>query len=166
MKTKFSIHIFILAVFLCSCRFPDYLSEPEDIGVNRYGAEIFLQLNNQKNLKGELLSVEQNSVYLLTDSADRFKLVIIPVNAIERYKALYARPKNYEPSIPLLSLLSFSNGLFAIFTLPLSLITTLSIVNGAELSVAIKGRNFDELKMFSRYPQGIPKGINLKDIKR
>jgi|WetSurMetagenome_2_1015567.scaffolds.fasta_scaffold06554_2 hypothetical protein len=177
MKTKPGLYIGLIILILCGCKTAKYLPQSEAIDINEYGSFINVSLTNKKTINGELLSVKDGILTVLTDSATNKKAVTIPVILVKKFYLLYARPKNYGWTIPVYAastLLPFPDpagddfmpfhGFFALLTVPINLIVTSTVVrnsfryNNASIT-------YEQLKMFARFPQGIPANINITSIK-
>jgi len=54
-----------------------------------------------------------------------------------------------------------------LITFPINFVTTIIITSTSEYKYTITDKNlkFEQLGMYARFPQGIPEGINLIDIK-
>lgn len=64
-------------------------------------------------------------------------------------------------------LLPFIHGAISIFTLPIHLIVTITATATGENAFKYSDKNmtYDKLRMFARFPQGIPPNIKLANIK-
>jgi hypothetical protein len=173
MITYIKTLIWIVIFGLSACSYPTYLPKIEKLGEDRFGSYIMIRQPNSKIIKGELISVENARIRVLVDSTNygeptiyRKMLSIDPLR-MESYTVYFAKPISYEAFIPLLCLTSISHGLFAVFSLPINLISTIAIVSGERKVTSYKMRdiNLDQLRMFARYPQGIPPGIDFATIK-
>ena len=116
---------------------------------------------------GELIAIDKDSVYILSPDEN---FTIISTNNIEQAAlVIYKRdPKGFVIWWILGTLSTISNGLFAIFTAPLWLITG-TTVTATEASRPNKlyypGTPWQEMGKFARFPQGIPEGLNPKELK-
>lgn len=93
--------------------------------------------------------------------------VYVAENDIRSFKIKPVDPENYSWSIPVLSLLSISHGFLLIITLPINLTSTIIMTSKGFYQYEYTNRelNFSTLKMYSRFPDGIPKNIKIEDIK-
>lgn len=115
---------------------------------------------------GELIAVHNDSVYLLGFDS----LIIIPADNVERGVLVLFKKETGKyalwSSIGLIS--SVSNGVFAIGTAPLwlimGIITTVSESQAKNFRLYPQ-RSWVEIRKFSRFPQGIPEGLNLNQLK-
>jgi hypothetical protein len=64
-------------------------------------------------------------------------------------------------------LLPFIHGWYSIFTIPIHLIVTISVTASGENAFKYNNKKmtYEELKMFARFPQGIPPDIDLANVK-
>lgn len=112
-----------------------------------------------------MIEIDSNKLVIL--STVKKNCVTIPIQDIRRFSLKYAKTPQYGWSIPVYSLATLSHGFLLGFTLPINLITTIIVTNTGEKSFKYNEKNFsfDQLKMFARYPQGIPEHISLDMIK-
>jgi hypothetical protein len=164
MKIKYFIFIILIMSCFGACTYPYYLPQSETIDVNQYGS--YIEINPmQGELSGELLAVDNNAITILTDLNFQKKVEIVPLSKVHTFSIRYAKSKSYGWTIPVFSLATISHGVFAIFTFPLNLISTISITASAINSYKYKNITYDQLKMYARFPQGIPANVDLGTIK-
>ncbi len=179
MKNKY-LFLIIFIVFISACYTPSYLPKPETINENQFGSYIKITDLAGNKYKGELIAVENNTLYVLHKEYDT-TLLKINISNIFKYRIMYAKGKNYwwlipifslSPSIPMPdpnpkgSVISF-HGFFAFLTVPLNLIVTslVSISSFYAFTYTQDKISYEQLKMFARFPAGIPKNIKLEKIK-
>jgi hypothetical protein len=159
----------LLAIIAGSCSSPKYLPSVEEIDINQYGSHIRIYNNTDGIVRGELVAIDTSKIVVLTepDKVNISKCVIVPVNEVNRFKLQFARQKHYGWTIPLYGLATISHGYFSIFTAPANLLVTISVTGSGENSFTYSDKNmtFKQLKMFARFPQGIPPGVDIADIK-
>ncbi len=168
----------LMAILLAACSVPQYLPTADKIDVNPYGSYIVVNSISGRVTDGELIAFERNNFVVLTtslrDSAK--KSVIIPTNEVKSFTLQYAQPKHYGWTIPLYTVACISHGWFLIFSVPINLIVTISVTVAGENAYEYKFRdltsdkngkviNSEQVKMFARFPYGIPTGIDLASIK-
>lgn len=163
MKTK--IFIIILIVITNSCSTPAYLPSSDKIDVNEHGSYIELYQKNKIMLDGELIALDSNQIVILT-GLDK-NCAIVPMSEVKKFRLEYAKPKHYGWIIPLGIFLPLIHGYYSVLTLPAHLLVTIAVTVSGEnaFTYSSKTMTFDELKMFARFPQGIPPGIELAGIK-
>lgn len=166
MRTKVGLFVCVLLLF-CACSTPAYLPSYKEVGQNQYGAYIKIRQLEGGRVKGELLAVGQHELIILCNNNDKRTVKTVLKDNLYDYKILYAKPERYAWTIPVYSLLTLSHGFIAILTLPLNLIVTsaVSISGNDTYNYAYAELSYEQLKMFARFPQGIPPNVNLADIK-
>lgn len=166
MKTKI-ILILLISTILFSCvpYTPAYLPSSNQIDLSKYGSFIKLEYKDSLYYEGELIAIDNKNLIILTESEG--KCESIPLKGLARFVLYSAVPKDYGVFVPLYSILTFSHGLFGIFTLPINLITTISVAIGGRNAYRYTDNNItvQELKMYARFPQGVPPNVKLDEIK-
>lgn len=180
---KINVLVTSLWLLLCSgCALPQYLPYAKKIGENTYGSYIKLDLVRGNDVRGELIAVFDTGVIVFSMASNDSNRVIsiVPFSGIENFKLYFARPLQYEwaflPAI-ILPVLPFPDpdypkdlmpfhGFFAFITLPVNTIAAGIAYSSAisELTYSDKSISHEELKMFARYPQGLPAGVSLIEI--
>ena len=171
MKTKFTI-IVLLVIIMSSCKTPAYLPSSDMIDVNQNGSYIMVIRKSASNteasefVNGELIAIDSNNLIVLSEKTT--ECIIVPMNDVNRFELQYAKSKHYGWTIPVFTFASFAHGLFGIFTIPINLIVTILVTASGENAFIYKGKNmtYDQLKMFARFPQGIPSNVDLESIKQ
>ena len=151
---------------MSSCTTPGYLPKIDSIDIDPYGAYIDIKPHTGPNIKGELIAIDSSLIVVLTKNKDAWTAVPLSVDNIKSFKLSYARNKDYGWTIPVFTLATISHGLFLIITAPINLIVTTSVAIGSKKSFQYtdKTMSLRKLKMFARFPQGIPPTIDFKDI--
>jgi len=163
MKTNIAL-IGLLIVFLSSCSSPKYLPSADKIDVNEYGSYIKLSCKTGVNIVGELIAIDNNEIIVLTEEIR--PCMTVPVNEVKQFKLKYAKPKNYTWTIPVYTLATLGHGYFFLFSAPVNLSMTILTASGVNVfTYSDKDITYDKLKMFARFPQGIPANIDLTSIK-
>lgn len=158
----------IVAALAVSCAAPvSYLPEQEMIGEEKHGSYIEISTYSGKLYAGELIAVGDSALVVREEFAGLSHCFLSPILEIKSFSIRYANGKNYGWAVPLYTLGSISHGLFLIFTAPINLIATTVIAVDASRTYEMNSRvmTFEELKLFSRFPQGLPEGITLEMIK-
>lgn len=157
--------LFFVMSISSGCHFPSYLPTANEINASTHGSYIMVNHKNKGKVKGELISVDSHEMIVLREND--MKCIELPLTGIRGFKLVYAEPRHYGWTIPLYTLATIAHGAFAVFTMPLNLIFTVALTTGAENAFTYKKDDitFEQLKMFSRFPQGIPPGIGLSEIK-
>ena len=164
MKNK-GIIITLIIIIMSSCALPSYLPSSDKIDINQHGSYIKVTRRSNANVKGELIAVDIDKIIILSKKTKN--CISVPKDEVMWFKIRYARPKSYGWSIPLGIVLPFMHGFYSIITLPIHLITTISIAASGRQAYKLNNRtvNYDRLNMFSRFPQGIPQHIDPVSIK-
>ena len=162
MKTN----IFILGLFLVllnSCSTPSYLPSSDQIDVNEYGSHIRFR-TAYSDIEGELIAIDSTEITVLL--AEKRTCVTFPLNEVKLFKLTYAQPKQYGWKIPVYTLATIAHGWWLTLTAPLNLIVTISVTASGDNAFTYSDKNmtYDKLRMFARFPQGIPPHIELESI--
>ncbi|MBU1356892.1 MAG: hypothetical protein KJ620_10030 [Candidatus Edwardsbacteria bacterium] len=158
----------ILAALAASCAGPiSYLPEHEMIGEESYGSYIEISTYSGKIYAGELIAVGDSGLVVREEIENLSHCFLSPLADIKSFSIRYANGKNYGWAVPLYTLGSLSHGMFFIFTAPINLIATTVIAVEASQAYEMNSQvmTFAELKLFARFPQGLPEGITLEMIK-
>ncbi len=152
-------------IIVCSCTAPKYLPTSDKIDGNEYGSYIQITAPNFRSINGELIAIDTKEIVVLTEKEQ--KCVTVPLNEVHRFSLHYAKGKNYGWTIPVGMLVSCAHGAYAIFTLPINLIVTISVTSSGANDFKFNERTmtYDKLRMYARFPQGIPATIDISSIK-
>jgi hypothetical protein len=166
MDYKLIILGILLALLNSSCKAPAYLPEVEEIGVNEFGSSITVNLSKAADIKGELIAIDSENLIVLTKEKEIKQIRTIPFTDISSFKLKYAQPKNYGLTIPGSALVSLSHGYLAVFTAPLNIIVTSIVTARGANAFTYNDKNisWEDLKMFARFPHGLPAHIEVSDI--
>lgn len=165
MLIRFTSRLLILIAVLASCRNADYLPKVDGLGTSPYGAYIVVKSNAAPTLRGELIAVQSDSLFVMDE--ELMEMAIRPLNQVDEFYLRYAQPKHYSYTIPLAAAWSISHGKYAVITMPINLIATISVTAEGWHSFEYKREDLNnaDLAMFARFPQGIPQGLTLAQIK-
>ena len=161
MKTNI-ILIALLGLLTSSCYYtPKYLPTSENIDINKYGSYIYVNYGSKSQINGELIAIDSNSITVLKASTK--KCMTIPMADVKKFELQYAAPKKHGWAIPFFSFLTLSHGIGLVATLPINLIVTISVAVGGKKSFTYSNKKmtYDKLRMFARFPQGVPAHIDL-----
>lgn len=183
MLKKIIKHLILLIILVSGCTTTEiprqYLPPPGKVGTSIYGSwtEVILKqpnsLSDNNEIKGELISYQNDTLFLLLMSGDLTK---IKSNDIEEAKLYIYRNQAgtyaivtvllFIPSI--IGVIAIGHPAFLIFGAP-GLITGL-IFTGIEsssknnlLQYPIEN-SLDDFKIFSRFPQGIPASVDQNNL--
>lgn len=157
-----------LATFLtaaCSISFPEYLPRAKEVKVNPNGAYLKLSCNPGPDVAGELIAVEEDAFIVLPQDSSHCQA--IPLINVTDFDLYFAKPPNHWPAFALTFLSTVTHGIFLIFTAPVNLLVGGSVALSARSSVRYTPKNAtaNKLKLFARFPQGLPPGVDWEDIR-
>jgi len=164
MKTK-TILIGLLAIIISSCSSRRYLPSKNKVDVNQNGSYIKIICKTTPNIDGELIAIDSNTIVVLTATTNN--CIAVDINDIKRFKLRYAKPQYRGLIIPIYTLAAMAHGLGAAITVPISLIVTVSVAATGKSAFTYNNKNmtYEKLKMYARFPQGIPPAIDIATIK-
>lgn len=162
-----------LMVLVASCSPKPYLPKPKEYLGNVKGSYIqtISKGRPQKVHEGEIIAVERD--YLLIISVSRWDTttVVLRENVLSAYIQLASTsddPGKINTWAGLMNIMTLAHGYFMIFTVPINLIASISTASGAanstyriEYPQEIK---WEEIRKFSRFPQGMPHGVTMRDL--
>jgi hypothetical protein len=167
MKTKpaFLLLPALFALLLGACQTAKYLPDSTEIGYGLYGGQIELRKTDKQFLEGELIALDSTSL-LIRQDADK-GCVQVPIAEVKNFTLRYARPKKYWWSVPVYTLVTLSHGAYLIYSAPANAIVTNTVAITGEnaYQYSHKQLTYDQLRMFARFPQGLPPGIKPEAIK-
>lgn len=150
--------LFVCLLALTGCLSTSFLPYYQDLGSNPYGSYIKIRNIDKNYFTGELISVMDTGLVILEERDAVRSIRIIPKHEIKKYYVTYAR-KSASRSIPFV--ISFLHGWF----FPITQLINIVASEGANFNYTDKSLPYPELKMFARFPQGIPDKISIYDIK-
>ena len=150
---------------LGSCSSPIYLPSSEKININEHGSLIRINSQTKSFIEGELISIDSNNIIILSEKKNQCE--IVSLKNVNRFKLRYAKPKHYGWTIPTTIILPVIHGVYSLLTFPVNLIVSISVTASGENAFTYNNKNItiDKLKMFARFPQGLPSNIDLASIK-
>jgi hypothetical protein len=162
--------ILSLAVLAASCAGPvSYLPEHEMIGEENHGAYIEIGTLSGKVYSGELIAVGDSSLIVREEIDSLSHCFLSPLSDIRSYTIRFANGKNYGWAVPFYTLGTISHGIGLILTAPVNFLVTTVIALDACYAYQMESWNttitYAELKMYARFPQGLPEGVTLDMIK-
>ena len=174
MKNFKAFTFFLLFALLIStaCSSPKYLSSPANFKQHVKGLFLEYTLGKPKDkIIGEIIEVNPEEVIILPIE-ENASIRTIPKSEILEADIIVAstsdNPKSISTWAGLVNLLSVSHGRVGVFSLPINLLTTISIGNSAAKSAyRIKypaDVSWDQMNKFARFPQGIPASIDRNEI--
>ncbi|HQW13083.1 MAG TPA: hypothetical protein PK076_06030 [Saprospiraceae bacterium] len=164
MKSKY-LMIALIAIIIFGCKTPRILPTSGNIDVNEYGSYIKTKLVSKSKIEGELIAIDSTSMVILSKADGNCK--IIPIANVHSFKLLYAKPKKYYWAYPVFLLLSATHQFIGAISLPVNFIATTLIIISANNAFTYTNKKikYEELKMFARFPEGIPASIKIENIR-
>jgi hypothetical protein len=155
----------LLALMAASCAAPvSYLPEHEMVGEERWGAFIEVMILDGGSYAGELIAVGEADLIIREEMAGLSSCLAVPLARVRRYTVRYANGPDYGGLVPLYTLGTLTHGLWLIFSAPVNFLATTIIAVEASYAYELDSRkdrlSFEELKMFARFPQGLPPGVS------
>lgn len=153
-----------LILFLMGCSSPKYLPKPTGIDENPFGSYLKIFKYDLPPIKGELIAIENKTIIVLNENTNQ--LETIPFNEIKTFKLRYAKPKHYGWTIPIFLIYPFIHGYYSFFTIPVHLAATISLTILGENAYQYSDKNmtYDQMKMFARFPQGVPEYFTFQKL--
>ncbi len=175
MKQNKLLVLLILILCCSSCkRQEQFLAPYDDINSSPYGSLAKLKCKDGITYKGELIALADGKVYLLS-VANNNKLLPVPISEITEYNLKFARSKKNYKNWMTLGFTSLSHGWFSIITIIPNLVIPSSLSKAEQKEYSVKHSMKDPLLLdvdhpeiinrFCRFPQGVPEGVDLRDIK-
>lgn len=171
MRIKSVLKGLTIACLLGGCASPKYLPAYDAVDMSEYGSRITVEKTAGQEIKGELIAIDSNSLIILADSnyikRMNSTIIIIPRDEVQKFRLRYARSKNFGWTIPFFGLATFSHGYYLVISAPVNLIitTAITVATASQFEYNEKEMTWERLKMFARFPQGIPPGINVNSLK-
>ncbi len=167
MKTKLYSALTFILFAISGCSVPNYLPKTKAIDVNQYGSYIKITRIEKSKVKGELLAADTSFLIVFADSSQYEIVKIVPVSNVKRFTLRYAQPKKYWWTMGVFPAICASHGWWAILSIPLNLIITAAVSISAENAFTYSQDDitYDQLRMFARFPGGIPSNIILSGKK-
>ena len=137
------------------------------LATDTYGGWIELRLVSAKDsVSGEFIATGYDSLYIMEDA----RVQGYAISDIRYARVVFFKNMSgaYTAWTVLGSLLTFSNGYFMIFTLPVTIIIGLSTTFAESKRINFLDYPFnslEDLSKYSRFPQGMPQEINIADLK-
>ncbi|MEY4903003.1 MAG: hypothetical protein RLZZ292_818 [Bacteroidota bacterium] len=193
MHCRYALFVLLVPFIMSSCStsIPNYLPTIDNIDTNRFGSHIVLNCTEGYIQEGELIAIDSGAITILTgdynfqankemvretsdstrqalksNQVHRF-VKVVPLKEIERFSLQYAEGKKYGWTALFGLLLSASHGFLFVGSAPVNLVV-IGIV-ASDSNNAFKYNNktisYTKLRMFARFPQGIPPNVELNKIR-
>lgn len=164
MKKSNILIIFLAVLIISGCSSPKYLPPAEDVGTAPHGAYIFVDRNSGPIVAGELIAVDSMKLYVWVGPGNKKYYenpIAVSRDDIYYFSLHYARNPHYGWTIPLFTAATISHGWLLILTAPINLIATIAVTVAGESAYQYNNKDipWEDLRMFARFPQGIPPGF-------
>lgn len=166
MERKHLSVILLLLIIVSSCSAPKYVPQVEELPLSTHGSHIEVQQKSKAITEGELIAIDSTGLVILAGIETK-QLRNITFDNIEKFKLTYAQPKNYGWTIPVYTAATISHGIFLIFTAPVNIAVTSVVASAGANAFTYNQKviSYEELRMFARFPQGIPPNIDPANIR-
>lgn len=164
-----SLCLFIVLMTGCASSIAPkgWLPNPQEVQSQAFGAWMAIEHGSEAGTKisnGELIAVQERNVYLLTMDGPE----VISIDKVQNAKlALYKEKRRVGLWAIIGTLSTLSHGWGLIFTAPTWIIVGIASASGESKSGLLKysDSSWDEIKKYARFPQGIPRSINLESLR-
>lgn len=165
--------LFIIALFfMAACTAPQYLTKPAEFKYQVKGLTFDANLLGDLKLFGEIIQVSSDEITILHIGEHRSGIATVSKNQIKSANIIVSSTSDDLKKIStwagLTNIAVLGHGIVGLITLPINLAITLPIANdaakGAYLISYPENISWKEITKFARFPQGIPKNIDPKDI--
>lgn len=172
MLSKSIIWAFVLVSLLMGCqtvRAPKgSVAKRKQLETDAYGGWLQLTFKDagRKSLEGEFIAFSNDSVYLLVANT------LFSFSASELQTARLIFFNNHSDSFTALTtggtILGIANGYYGVITVPLVLVVGITTAAAEAKRINFYDypeKSWEELARFSRFPQGLPVGLDTKLLK-
>lgn len=144
----------------------DWLPKPIEVPSDPYGGWITLTANfsaGAREIEGELIAAERDTVHVMAFS----ELVSVPLDSVTelRLETFRAERAAFGRWTALGALMSLSHGYFFVLTGPLWITTGSLSAASYSRAPLIRTVTIDALRPYSRFPQGLPPGLDRKALR-
>lgn len=167
--------IFILFSILIfgACHSPKYLSKPMDFKYNVKGLILQVILDDDSKILGEIIEANSEAIKILPVTNGKATIMTISKKNIQSAEIIVSTTSDDPEGISLwasvINIAPVGHGFFMILSVPVNLISTISIGNDAAKGTYRmsypKNVPWEQMSKFARFPQGIPSGIDVNLIK-
>jgi len=144
-----------------------WLPEHREVAQDPYGAWVQIRRSDRTELGGEFIALHGDTLFVLTESG---RLTALHSREFDQARLAY-----FNSSAGLLglwtgigALSTISHGGFLIITLPMWIIGG-SVASGSESRAPLEGvrrwSEWSELRMYARFPQGIPESLDRRVLR-
>jgi hypothetical protein len=144
-----------------------WLSKLDQVQRQAFGAWVSLERRSGETtvtLSGELIAVEGRDVLLLGEKG----IVQIPVSEVEKTRVeIFHEARKAALWATLGTLSTISHGIGLIISAPIWISVGIGYAAGESRTgmMEFSGIPLDEIRKFARFPQGLPRGVDLNSLK-
>ena len=144
-----------------------WLPNPKQALKDTYGAWIIAEYDSaevRSIAEGEFIAIDSKSIYILNETG----MIIIPIIKTRQVTLATYKESGMVRTLALLGTLSTaSHGYYAGISFPIWLLVGISNAAAESSSGIIKSTtgNWAEFSKYARFPQGMPKGIDIDTIR-
>jgi len=145
----------------------DAVPKRKSLPTDAFGGWISVTMkSSQKSFQGELIAINADSIYVMNNG----KVQLEQISDVNSARIVLFKTSSEEYALWtfLGSLGTISNGAFLVFTFPLTLITGIATTSSESNRINYLDypqNNWEELMKYARFPQGLPQGLNVGDLK-
>lgn len=169
MSSKSILTILLLTLLLFQgCKLPKYLPTYYEFNKSPYGCYIKAKRHGHLGeITGELLLCDETDIYVL-----RTDLIGNPVHkfeksSIKKWKVSFYKSSNIRAKfIPAVSIPTIAHGLIGIGSLPITLIASSIIYNRANFQENSRSMSLDDLRKYTRFPNGTQQDVDIYLVKQ
>ena len=171
IKNNYPIIILLSIIsFAYSCEVPQHLAAPKDFKNQTKGLFMECKVFGTE-YTGEIITVDEDSVsLLLLNSTNTLALSKNDIRSFDVIVSLTSDdPQKVANRAALTMLPVIAHGWWMVFSVPINAIATTSVGKGAAQATyrmeCPEHISWEKLSKFARYPQGLPEGLGLEDVK-
>jgi len=163
----------IVGLFLISaCKVPDYVPLPKDYKYNVNGSYVMINSKESGKVVGEIITVDDNSMSLLPVNVAGLKIITIEKTEDLDFDIMLCSSSDNPQAITAwaaaMNLTSLGHGYGLVFSLPINAATGIALATDIKNPYSVQypeGVDWARLHKFARFPQGLPDGVELNDIR-
>ncbi len=165
-----NIKIIAAVLFLLiGCKTKEYLPKPYEMNYYTKGMWLECKLPDKTTSSGELLALNEKQAFILPLNSKVQTIEKSNIQSAVLYLSLTADHPEELRGATFIPFLTLTHGIFLILTLPINLLIAGPIIDSQRAGTYIleypEAVTWEELAKFSRFPQGIPKGLDIYTLK-
>lgn len=167
MRLKNQLIIFSLIVGVVSCKPPSYLPQPATFKDHVKGLYFVGVIRGSNRIKGEIICFDEDRLYIL--SREKGELKVVSKQNLKKGDVvvctIHDKVNKFYKWTGLMSLSFLVHGFWSVFTLPINAGLSAQATRSTYRINYPKAVSWEGLNKFARFPQGLPEGIKLEDIR-